>query len=86
MNTVDNTVCVQTLLSSVHMFSMLQLYVWGSGSVIGCGSVDAIDAKPRLVEDLQTVRIVDIASGDSHCLALTYGTSYHKIHSIFTGP
>lgn len=55
------------------MCNYLQLYVWGSGSVIGCGSVDAIDAKPRLVEDLQTVRIVDIASGDNHCLALTYG-------------
>ncbi|XP_052792636.1 probable E3 ubiquitin-protein ligase HERC1 isoform X1 [Mya arenaria] len=49
-----------------------QLYVWGSGSVIGCGSQDAIDAKPRVLEDLQTVRIIDIASGDNHCLALSY--------------
>ncbi|KAH3837497.1 hypothetical protein DPMN_110888 [Dreissena polymorpha] len=52
-----------------------QVYVWGSGSVIGCGSPDAIDAKPRLLEDLQTVRVIDIASGDNHCLALTYDNS-----------
>lgn len=27
---------------------------------------------PRLIEDLAGLRIVDISTGDSHCLALTY--------------
>ena len=51
----------------------LQLYSWGGGTCLGCGSPEAVGFKPRLVEDLQATHIVDIACGDSHCLALTHG-------------
>ena len=50
-----------------------QLYSWGGGACLGCGSPEAVSFKPRLVEDLQSTHIVDMSCGDSHCLALTHG-------------
>ncbi|KAL4227433.1 putative E3 ubiquitin-protein ligase herc1 [Mactra antiquata] len=49
-----------------------QLYACGTGSVIGCGSPDTTALKPRLIEDLQTIRLIDVACGDNHCLVLTH--------------
>lgn len=54
-----------------------QLYAWGCGSCVGCGSPDATILKPRLVEDLQGIRIVDIACGDNHCLALSHDNTVY---------
>ena len=50
-----------------------QVYAWGLGSCLGDGS-SSTALRPKLVEDLQNTRIVDISCGDSHCLALTHGT------------
>ncbi|XP_069137757.1 probable E3 ubiquitin-protein ligase HERC1 isoform X1 [Argopecten irradians] len=58
--------------ASMALTSTGQLYAWGCGSCLGCGSEDFTALKPRLVEDLQSKRIVDIAFGDSHCLALSH--------------
>ena len=54
-----------------------QVYAWGSGSCLGCGqtgvAAEFTALRPRLIEDLQNIRIVDISCGDSHCLALSHG-------------
>ena len=63
----------------IFFFYIFQLYSWGGGACLGCGSPEAVSFKPRLVEDLQSTHIVDIACGDSHCLALTHG----KIIKLF---
>jgi hypothetical protein len=46
--------------------------VWGSGPCLASGKVDAIFLLPRLVDELAQLRVVDIAAGDTHCLALTH--------------
>ncbi|KAK3583560.1 hypothetical protein CHS0354_026149 [Potamilus streckersoni] len=58
--------------SSLALSSTGQLYAWGCGSCLGSGFPETTAQRPRLVEDLQTVRIVDISCGDSHCLALSF--------------
>ena len=60
------------LLSALYVV-YLQVYAWGCGSCLGCGSAEATALRPQLVEELQNQRVVDIACGDSHCLALTNG-------------
>ena len=47
---------------------------------MGCGSAEYTALRPRLVEDLQSKRVVDIACGDSHVIALTHGKVNHTIH------
>ena len=59
-----------------------QLYSWGGGACLGCGSPEAVSFKPRIVEDLQSTHIVDIACGDSHCLALTHGNCDLLIRTV----
>ena len=58
----------------LNMCFILQLYSWGCGPCLGCGSAEFSALRPRIIEDLQTKRIVDIVCGDSHCLALSHGT------------
>lgn len=52
----------------------LQVYAWGCGACLGCGSSEATALRPKLIEELATTRVVDISIGDSHCLALSHGT------------
>ncbi|XP_032830981.2 putative E3 ubiquitin-protein ligase HERC1 isoform X4 [Petromyzon marinus] len=58
--------------SSLALTSTGQLYAWGCGACLGCGSSEATALRPKLIEDLACTRIVDISCGDSHCLALTH--------------
>ncbi|KRT81777.1 Regulator of chromosome condensation repeat containing protein [Oryctes borbonicus] len=58
------------------MFSMAltasgKVYTWGTGPPLGLGTSDTLCLVPTLVQDLTPYRIIDIAAGDSHCLALT---------------
>ena len=59
--------------ASLALTSAGQVYAWGSGSCLGFGSADFTSMSPKLVEDLQGSRIMDITCGDSHCLALSHG-------------
>ncbi|XP_049838129.1 LOW QUALITY PROTEIN: probable E3 ubiquitin-protein ligase HERC1 [Schistocerca gregaria] len=50
-----------------------QIYTWGFGTCLGCRSGETVTAlRPQLVEDLAQLRVVDVAAGDSHVLALTH--------------
>lgn len=50
----------------------LQLYTWGFGACLGISAGETTSLLPQLVEDLAAVRIIDVAIGDSHVLALTH--------------
>lgn len=54
-------------------FCLFQVYAWGCGACLGCGSSEATALRPKLIEELAATRIVDISIGDSHCLALSHG-------------
>lgn len=56
--------------------SCFQVYAWGCGACLGCGSSEATALRPKLIEELATTRVVDISIGDSHCLALSHGTTF----------
>ncbi|XP_069694063.1 probable E3 ubiquitin-protein ligase HERC1 isoform X1 [Periplaneta americana] len=49
-----------------------QLYTWGFGACLGITAGETTSLLPQLVEDLAAVRIIDVAIGDSHVLALTH--------------
>lgn len=50
---------------------VFQVLTWGSGSCVGCGTADMMTLVPHKVDDLSGNHVLDIAAGDSHCLALT---------------
>lgn len=58
---------------SCCVLALLQVYAWGCGACLGCGSSEATALRPKLIEELAATRIVDISIGDSHCLALSHG-------------
>ncbi|BFZ01051.1 hypothetical protein BsWGS_04090 [Bradybaena similaris] len=58
--------------TSLALTSTGQVYAWGSGACLGFGLSDVTAMSPKLLEDLQGIRVMDITSGDSHCLALSY--------------
>uniref|UniRef100_A0A8D2LRJ6 HECT-type E3 ubiquitin transferase n=1 Tax=Varanus komodoensis TaxID=61221 RepID=A0A8D2LRJ6_VARKO len=58
--------------SSLALTSTGQVYAWGCGACLGCGSSEATALRPKLTEELAATRIVDISIGDSHCLALSH--------------
>ncbi|KAK1176357.1 putative E3 ubiquitin-protein ligase HERC1 isoform X1 [Acipenser oxyrinchus oxyrinchus] len=58
--------------SSLALTSAGQVFAWGCGSCLGCGSSETTALKPRLIEELSATKIIDISCGDSHCLALSH--------------
>ncbi|XP_066885802.1 probable E3 ubiquitin-protein ligase HERC1 isoform X20 [Kogia breviceps] len=58
--------------SSLALTSTGQVYAWGCGACLGCGSSEATALRPKLIEELAATRVVDISIGDSHCLALSH--------------
>ncbi|XP_045564463.1 probable E3 ubiquitin-protein ligase HERC1 isoform X7 [Salmo salar] len=58
--------------SSLALTSTGQVYAWGCGACLGCGSSEATALRPKLVEELTATRVVDLSIGDSHCLALSH--------------
>ncbi|XP_068190129.1 probable E3 ubiquitin-protein ligase HERC1 isoform X2 [Antennarius striatus] len=58
--------------SSLALTSAGQVFAWGCGSCLGCGSSETTSLKPRFIEDLSITKIIDISCGDSHCLALSH--------------
>ncbi|XP_037767220.1 probable E3 ubiquitin-protein ligase HERC1 isoform X1 [Chelonia mydas] len=58
--------------SSLALTSTGQVYAWGCGACLGCGSSEATALRPKLIEELAATRIVDTSIGDSHCLALSH--------------
>lgn len=62
------------MTSPAHLHLSPQVYAWGCGACLGCGSSEATALRPKLIEELATTRVVDISIGDSHCLALSHGT------------
>lgn len=53
--------------------NVFQVFAWGCGSCLGCGSSETTSLRPRFIEDLSITKIIDISCGDSHCLALSHG-------------
>ncbi|KAL0271708.1 UNVERIFIED_CONTAM: hypothetical protein PYX00_008714 [Menopon gallinae] len=45
---------------------------WGTGACLGRDSAETASVVPKLIKDLESRMIIDIAVGDSHCLALTH--------------
>uniref|UniRef100_A0AAQ5YVK1 HECT-type E3 ubiquitin transferase n=1 Tax=Amphiprion ocellaris TaxID=80972 RepID=A0AAQ5YVK1_AMPOC len=58
--------------SSLALTSAGQVFAWGCGSCLGCGSSETTSLRPRFIEDLSITKIIDISCGDSHCLALSH--------------
>ncbi|XP_043943342.1 probable E3 ubiquitin-protein ligase HERC1 [Protopterus annectens] len=56
---------------SLALTSVGQVYAWGHGSCLGCGSAEMTALQPRLIDELSTTKIIDLCCGDSHCLALS---------------
>uniref|UniRef100_A0A3P9CYF0 Secretion regulating guanine nucleotide exchange factor n=1 Tax=Maylandia zebra TaxID=106582 RepID=A0A3P9CYF0_9CICH len=68
--------------SSLALTSAGQVFAWGCGSCLGCGSSETTALRPRLIEDLSITKIIDISCGDSHCLALSHGkTSSNEVYA-----
>lgn len=63
----------------IYVF-IVQVYAWGCGACLGCGSSEATALRPKLIEELATTRVVDISIGDSHCLALSHGKGSLQTH------
>ncbi|KAJ7986812.1 hypothetical protein DPEC_G00332260 [Dallia pectoralis] len=58
--------------SSLALTSAGQVFAWGCGSCLGCGSSETTSLRPRFIEELSVTKIIDISCGDSHCLALSH--------------
>ncbi|XP_053334016.1 probable E3 ubiquitin-protein ligase HERC1 isoform X3 [Clarias gariepinus] len=57
---------------SLALTSAGQVFAWGCGSCLGCGSSETTSLRPRFIEELSVTKIIDISCGDSHCLALSH--------------
>ncbi|KAF7696652.1 hypothetical protein HF521_005070 [Silurus meridionalis] len=57
---------------SLALTSAGQVFAWGCGSCLGCGSSETTSLRPCFIEELSVTKIIDISCGDSHCLALSH--------------
>nr|CAD7425857.1 unnamed protein product [Timema monikensis] len=57
---------------SLALTSNGQVYTWGFGICLGLTVGETTCLVPQLVEELSSVRVIDVAIGDSHVLALTH--------------
>lgn len=77
---LENHVINQVACGKSHSLAINewgQLFAWGSNSSGQLGhDTDEISSAPKLVRSLATKRIVQIASGHYHNLALTNGLSF----------
>ena len=64
--------CTYTYMYTRTSF-LSQLFAFGAGACIGDGSCSATALAPRLIDELSTVRVIDVVCGDGHCVALTSG-------------
>ena len=48
-----------------------KVYSFGNGSGVGKGTTEPRQYTPWLIESLEGEVIIDVATGDGHCLALT---------------
>lgn len=71
----------QRLNAYICLFLFVQVFAWGCGSCLGCGSSETTSLRPRFIEDLSITKIIDISCGDSHCLALSHGKRLSTVNS-----
>ncbi|KAJ1212712.1 hypothetical protein NDU88_000365 [Pleurodeles waltl] len=64
--------------STMALTSNGQVFAWGWGACLGCGSSELMVLRPQPIEDLRAIKIIDISCGDSHCLALSQG---HEVYA-----
>ena len=50
---------------------IVQVYSFGNGSGVGKGTTEPRQYSPWLIEPLEGEMVIDISTGDGHCLALT---------------
>ncbi|XP_017786874.1 PREDICTED: probable E3 ubiquitin-protein ligase HERC1 isoform X2 [Nicrophorus vespilloides] len=67
---IISKVCAGALFS-IALTINGDLYSWGNGPALGLGTTDIMFLTPTLILDLCSYKIIDVAAGDSHCLALT---------------
>lgn len=53
------------------------MYSFGNGSGVGKGTTEPRQLTPWLIEPLDGEMIIDICTGDGHCLALTQRMEYY---------
>ena len=54
----------------------VQVYSFGNGSGVGKGTTEPRQYTPWLIEALDSEVVIDISTGDGHCLALTQSECY----------
>ena len=52
-------------------YFIAQVYSFGNGSGVGKGTTEPRQYSPWLIEPLEGEMVIDISTGDGHCLALT---------------
>lgn len=55
----------------MRLHSIAQVYSFGNGSGVGKGTTEPRQYSPWLIEPLEGEMVIDISTGDGHCLALT---------------
>ena len=56
-----------------------QVYSFGNGSGVGKGTTEPRQYTPWMVETLEGEMMIDISTGDGHCLALTQSEEHVNV-------
>ncbi len=59
-----------------------QVYSFGNGSGVGKGTTEPRQYTPWLIEPLEGEMIIDVCTGDGHCLALTQSKSLNSFYCV----